>query len=452
MIMYFCLVFLYFTALHSLFFLPVYFVDGMKHELIECIESEEFFLDLNDDHVCKKSKLSELLTDSKTVINYPDYLLQVPSRQQLINLLDLSIHIRNLSFFIIVLIYLRRSSVALHFIEQESRVAKITGPWKEAIYYVLNRAPNAHYEQIFSEQFFDLNRHEHMPLKDFVDVLCENFTRYQRMSDDGCYQIVPTEKQKLFLQHIITAEECFHFSEVGSGKTKVIIPLLCQTFLSNNIEAHTHLAKGGKAKDVLVILVPEHLVPDAKTQVYRYCLNLNFREEYRVYDDIFALSHDNVQLGSQPAPSPQSRYSRTPARVVLPHMKKIFVTSFNMFKKALTYDTICAKVWSHREHILVIADEVDDFLDRDKLVFNICSNKGNAFDKPTLDLYFEVSRAAYHRVDYSSVLVDAATNAAYWRQLCEKFSAIHTEIQDASRSVNKSFGMCCFLYADLKCI
>ena len=39
-----------------------------------------------------------------------------------------------------------------------------------------------------------------------------------------------------------------------------------------------------------------------QTQVFRYCLNLNFREEYRVYDDIFALLHDDVQLGKIPTP------------------------------------------------------------------------------------------------------------------------------------------------------
>jgi hypothetical protein len=31
---------------------------------------------------------------------------------------------------------------------------------------------------------------------------------------------VPREKQKRFLERIICGEECFHFSEVGSGKTK----------------------------------------------------------------------------------------------------------------------------------------------------------------------------------------------------------------------------------------
>ena len=253
---------------------------GMKHELIECINSEEVFVDLNDEHVFKKYKLSELLTESKTVVYFPDYLLQVQNRQQLINLLDLAVHVRNLSFFILVLFYLRRASVALEFIEKDDRVIKITGPWKEAILYVLSRTEIKHYDEGFEKQFFDLTQTEHLPLDNFVDELCENFTKYQR-SIDGQYQIVPTEKQKQFLQRIIRAEECFHFSEVGSGKTKVILPLLCQTFLSNNAEAHAHLARSGKPKNVLVILVPEHLVPDARAQVLGMTLS----------DDTLNLSH-----------------------------------------------------------------------------------------------------------------------------------------------------------------
>ena len=79
-----------------------------------------------------------MLTESKTVIYFPDYLLQVSSRQQLINLLDLAIYVRNLSFFILVLFYLRRSSVSLEYIEKDKSVTKITGPWKEAIMYVIN--------------------------------------------------------------------------------------------------------------------------------------------------------------------------------------------------------------------------------------------------------------------------------------------------------------------------
>ena len=39
------------------------------------------------------------------------------------------------------------------------------------------------------------------------------------------------------------------------------------------------------------------------------------------------------------------------------------------------------QVQPSRQHILVVTDEVDDFLDRDKLVFNICSNQANAFPK-----------------------------------------------------------------------
>ena len=69
-------------------------VTGMKHELIECIESEQAYVDLNDNHVFKQFKLSELLTESKTVFYAPHFLLQVHSRQQLINLLDLAIYIR----------------------------------------------------------------------------------------------------------------------------------------------------------------------------------------------------------------------------------------------------------------------------------------------------------------------------------------------------------------------
>lgn len=215
-------------------------------------------------------------------------------------------------------------------------------PWKEAILYVLEKVHQSHYDKIFERQFIDINQHKNLPLRDFIEVLSDSFTRYQRHVD-GEYQIIPREKQKRFLEHIITGEECFHFSEVGSGKTKVIMPLLCQIFLSNNKEAHAALARGGEEKDTLVILVPEHLLPDARTQVFRHCLNLNFRQNYKVYDDILSLLHPNVKFGMQ-------------------KMKQIFVTSFNQFKKALTYETICKKIRPHREHILVVADEVDDFL------------------------------------------------------------------------------------------
>lgn len=104
---------------------------GMRHELIECITSHEVYIDLNDEHVFKTYKLSELLTESKTVLYYPDYLLQVSERQHLINLLDLAIELRNISFFILVLFYLRRSSIHIGFISSEDNVEKISGPWRE---------------------------------------------------------------------------------------------------------------------------------------------------------------------------------------------------------------------------------------------------------------------------------------------------------------------------------
>ena len=82
---------------------------------------------------------------------------------------------------------------------------------------------------------------------------------------------------------------------------------------------------------------------------------------------------------------------------------------------------------SHRERILVVVDEVDDFLNSDKLVFNICSNKGNAFNKGTLECYFEVSRAVYR--GESCPALPAAKNVAYWQQLHAKFSGIHAEVR-----------------------
>lgn len=298
-------------------------------------------MDLNDEHVFKSCKLSELVTESKTVVYFPDYVLQVPNRQQLINLLDLAIKIRNVSFFILVLLYLRRSSIHLTYQETENDAVRITGPWREAILYVLKRGHgDAHYDSIFSKQFFNLNQKhlKDLPLVEFIAVLCENFTRYQRYID-GQYQIIPTDKQKLFLEKIIRSDEPCHFSEVGTGKTKVIMPLLCQAFLSDNTEVHMHLSRGGKQKHVLVILVPEHLVSDARAQVYRYCLNcLDYKEEFRVHDDIFALMSRHVHLGRlDGSPKP---------------MKRIFVTSFNSFKKVLTNELVCHKVQPYRENFM----------------------------------------------------------------------------------------------------
>ena len=80
-------------------------------------------------------------------------------------------------------------------------------------------------------------------------------------------------------------------------------------------------------------------------------------------------------------------------------------------------------------------------IDRNKLVFNICSNKSNSFTRGTLDLFFEISRAAYFNSVCPGHELESSPNPLYWKQLFDKFSAIHEEIQDASRSINKSFGI-----------
>ena len=100
---------------------------GMKVELIECINSDELYVDLNDDVAFEEKKLSEILTESKIVLYFPDYLLLVSSRQQLINLLDYAIYIRNLSFFILILTYLRRASIKLDYIERKDKIIQISG-------------------------------------------------------------------------------------------------------------------------------------------------------------------------------------------------------------------------------------------------------------------------------------------------------------------------------------
>ena len=65
-----------------------------KHELMECIFSEEVYVDLSDG-MCQRVQLSELLTESKVVVYF---LTSTPrSRQELINLLLCCSH-SNVSF------------------------------------------------------------------------------------------------------------------------------------------------------------------------------------------------------------------------------------------------------------------------------------------------------------------------------------------------------------------
>ena len=197
-------------------------------------------------------------------VRFPDFLLQVQSQQQLINLLDLAVYVRNVSFFMLVLFYLRRASIALEFIDREAKVVKIVGPWKAAIKYVLNKRVERALRRHLRAAVLRPEPARAAAARRLCGRAVRQLHALPALRSTAQYQIVPTDKQKQFLQRIICAEECFHFSEVGSGKTKVILPLLCQTFLSNNAEAHAHLARGGESKHVLIMLVPEHLVPDAR--------------------------------------------------------------------------------------------------------------------------------------------------------------------------------------------
>jgi len=114
---------------------------GMKHELIECICSDQLYVDLNDDHVFKQFYFHEVLGESKTVLFFPDYRLQVTSQRQLISLLDLAIHARNIGFFVLVLLNLRRVSVQLRY-----ELKRISGPWKAAIMYAHLQEENDEYD------------------------------------------------------------------------------------------------------------------------------------------------------------------------------------------------------------------------------------------------------------------------------------------------------------------
>ena len=69
---------------------------------------------------------------------FPDYQLQAQSPTQLISLLDQALKLRNISFFVLVLLYLRRCSIDLQFLVKDRDspdVVKITGPWLAAIRY-----------------------------------------------------------------------------------------------------------------------------------------------------------------------------------------------------------------------------------------------------------------------------------------------------------------------------
>ena len=75
-------------------------------------------------------------------------------------------------------------------------------------------------------------------------------------------------------------------------------------------------------------------------------------------------------------------------------------------------------------------------------MFNICSSKNNALEKTEIQQYLEVCRAVYQGQPFPDTrALRQAENLDYWHQLHKKLVCIHTEIQEKSKSINKSFGI-----------
>ena len=60
--------------------------------------------------------------------------------------------------------------------------------------YVLNKQPNEHYDSLLNDQFFDVDQYKETPLAEFIGIMAENFTHYQKFVDQR-YQIVPTQNK-----------------------------------------------------------------------------------------------------------------------------------------------------------------------------------------------------------------------------------------------------------------
>jgi hypothetical protein len=98
-------------------FAPDYY--GMKSELSEHIMSDELFVDANDAHAIKACTLQDLAKlETKSVFYAPYFLVQPPTRQHLIALLDLAIKLRNVPLFILILTMLRRCSMKVCLLEK----------------------------------------------------------------------------------------------------------------------------------------------------------------------------------------------------------------------------------------------------------------------------------------------------------------------------------------------
>lgn len=61
----------------------------------------------------------------------------------------------------------------------ENKKKKVTGPWMHSLKYVIGNCSDTHYDEILKTQFFEINDHRDLNLTEFIDVLCENFIKYQ---------------------------------------------------------------------------------------------------------------------------------------------------------------------------------------------------------------------------------------------------------------------------------
>ena len=73
----------------------------------------------------------------------------------------------------------------------------------------------------------------------------------------------------------------------------------------------------------------------------------------------------------------------------------------------------------------MLIDEVDDFLDRDKLIFNICQNKNNQFQQEVLDNYYEICKNVYEK---QAIIDFSMENREYWKAFYLKSESINEEI------------------------
>ena len=152
------------------------------------------------------------------------------------------------------------------------------------------------------------------------------------------------------------------------------------------------------------------------------------------------------------------------------------MTTFNLFKKALTYDKICRKMRPHREHVLVVCDEVDAGTRlghraprtrraphhsprSPSLHRSTTSSTATSSSSTSAPTWRTRSRSPPSSATTSSPAactaarrppasspprtpsLSRADNKEYWRQLREKWQSIHAEVQEQSRSLNKAFGI-----------